>query len=59
MSPTPIMQDAPARRSHSDETPGSTMDIDEAPPAAGGGGPTMNDHSEVHFQALEAVVVCS
>ncbi|CAL5218369.1 g37 [Coccomyxa viridis] len=31
------MQDAPARRSHSDETPGSTMDIDEAPPAAGGG----------------------
>ena len=58
MSPTPIMQDAPARRSHSDETPGSTMEIDEAPPAAGGGGPAMKYHSEVRCQAKEAVRVC-
>ena len=34
MTPTPIMQDMPAERSHSDETPGTAMDIDEARPIA-------------------------
>jgi len=36
MTPAPFVQAEPARRSHSDETPGAKMDIDKAPLTAEG-----------------------
>lgn len=57
MSPTPIMQDAPARRSHSDETPGSAMETDEAPLAAEGGGQNIIRQTSNNAQAQDAAVV--
>lgn len=50
------MQSEVARRSHSDETPGTDMDIDKAPPTAAEG--ESNDYLVGKASDLDDTLIC-
>ena len=50
------MQSEVARRSHSDETPGTNMDIDEAPPTAAED--EGNDYLVGKASDLDGLLIC-